>query len=182
MAERARQVVLRLAPGQTHPPAAPVISVRLAEQLIAFPYRVYYDQQPLLAALEGDRDSALIGACLGTRHYNGFLREQCLHRLLTFDESWTAAFVIQLLGEYVLEIVQPIHDRYANGVEEKYADFYRQNTLHCRYLEQRAISYWNEQYRCRFPRHADYPAVRAFAALKKAAILQPCTTSDSPIA
>lgn len=182
MAGRVKQVLLMLAPGQMHPPAGPVISIRAAEQFLDIPYRVYYDRQRVLAAIESGGDSALISACLGTRHYDGFLRELCLRRLLTADESWIAPFIIQLLGEYVLEIAQLIHERYAGGVETQHLDFFRQNTGHCHYLEQRAISYWNANYRFRFPRHADYPAVRAFAALKKAAARQRHTTSDSPIA
>ncbi|MES2265095.1 MAG: hypothetical protein V4724_41895 [Pseudomonadota bacterium] len=106
---------------------------------------------------------------MGTRHYDGFLREQCLRRLLAVEEKWVAPFVIQLLGEYVVEVIHPIHEHFLEGVEEKYKDFFSENVEYCEYLRCRAISYWNEYYRERFPRYKDYPAVKALAALQSAA-------------
>ena len=169
MAESVKCAVLPLAGGPMHAPTGTVISVRVAEEVLKIPYRVYYDKQLLIKATHIPSETGLISLCLGTRHCDGLIREQCLRRLLTFDQKWTVPFVVQLLGEYVIEVVQPIHERFNEEVEAKYVEFFRQNSQYCQYLEQRAVSYWNEYYRFRFAKHKDYPAVKALAALRKAA-------------
>lgn len=169
LSERVKNAVKQLAPGQMHAPSDTVISVRLATESLNIPYRVYYDKLKLLNCVNSSGNISLIALCLGTRHYDGFLREQCLHRLLAVEEKWTAPFVIQLLGEYVIEVVHPIHERFLEGVEGKYQDFFIENVKYCEYLGFRAISYWNEYYRVRFPKHKDYPAAKALAALQSAA-------------
>ena len=168
MAERVKKAVQLLARGQMHAPSETVISVSVAGQSLNIPYRVYYDKQQLVNSISGSDDLALISLCLGTRHYDGFLREQCLRRLLKADEHWTAAFIIQLLGEYVLEVIQPIQERFAAGLEGKYLGFVAENRKYCEYLERRAISHWNEYYRARFPKYKDYPAIRALTTLRAA--------------
>ena len=169
LAECVKNTVQLLAPDQMHAPSDTVISVRLATESLSIPYRVYYDKQQLLNCVNSSGDIALIALCLGTRHYDGVVREQCLRRLLMVEEKWAAPFVIQLLGEYVAEVVQPIHERFLERIEGKYLDFFRENVEYCEYLRCRAISYWNEYYRVRFPKHKDYPAVKALSALQSAA-------------
>jgi hypothetical protein len=169
LAERVRNAVQLLARGQMHAPSDTVISVRVEAELLSIPYRVYYDKQQLLNCMNSEGETSLIALCLGTRHYDGHMREQCVRRILAADEKWTAPFVVQLLGEYVVEVTQPIHERFLDGVERKYLDFFRENAKYCEYLECRAISYWNEFYRRRYPTHKDYPAFKALAALKSTA-------------
>jgi hypothetical protein len=169
LAERVKNAVQLLARGQMHAPSDTAISVRVAAELLSIPYRVYYDKQQLLTCMNSAGETSLIALCLGTRHYDGLMREQCVRRILAVDEKWTAPFVVQLLGEYVVEVTQPIHERFLDGVERKYLDFFRENAKYCEYLECRAISYWNEFYRRRFPKYKDYPAFKALTALKSTA-------------
>jgi len=170
MAACVKDLVQKLARGQMHMPSGTLVSVRVGEERLEIPYRVYYDKQQLAKAIAGPGESACIALCLGTRHYDGFLRENCLRHLLDVDADWVAPFVLQLLGEYVIELVRTIHDRFMEGVEEKYRVFYRRNTGYCESLERRAISYWSAYYRGRFPRYQDYPGVMALALLRNAAL------------
>jgi hypothetical protein len=167
LAERVKGTVSMLARGQMHTPSDTVISVHIAGELLSIPYRVYYDKQQLADCMSRPGEAALIAICLATRHYDGYVREQCVRRLLEVDERWVAPYVIQLLGEYVIEIVRPIHERFLEGIEPKYVDFFRENAKYCD-LECRAISYWNEYYRSRFPSYKDYPGVKALEALRLA--------------
>jgi hypothetical protein len=169
LAERVKSSVSTLAYGQMHTPSDTVISVHMDGKLLSIPYRVYYDKRQLANCMNRPGEAALIALCLGTRHYDGHLREQCVRRLLEVDERWAAPYVVQLLGEYVIEIVRPIHERFAEEIEPKYVAFFRENAKYCDYLECRAISYWNEYYRSRFPSHKDYLAVKALETLKLAA-------------
>lgn len=166
MAGRVRNLVETLIEGQSHPPLGRLGDVRVREAQLQIPYRVYYDSQQLSKVIDSAGEATLIALCLGTRHHDGFLREKCLRRLLEVDAHWVAPFVVQLLGEYVIEIVRPILERFLQGVEEKYSVFYRQNVAYCQSLERRAISYWSVYYRSRFDRYEDYPAVRALALLR----------------
>ena len=154
---------------QEHSISNEVISVCVSGELLNIPYRVYYGKRQLLTAVDCPGEAGLIALCLGTRHHDGFIREQCVRRLLAIDDYWTAPFIVQLLGEYVIEVVQPIHERFIERVDTKYIDFFVHNAKYCQYLECRAISYWNEYYRWRFPKHKDYPALKALAALAGAA-------------
>jgi hypothetical protein len=179
MAERVKIAVRPLARGQIHATSDEVIPVYVAEDLLKIPYRLYYAKRQLLKAIDRPGEAGLIALCLGTRHHDGFIREQCVRRLLTSSENWTAPFIVQLLGEYVIEVVQPIHERFLELVDTKYVDFFRHNAQYCQYLECRAISYWNEYYRRRFQRHKQYPAIEALAALAAAAKPMGKWTPDS---
>lgn len=167
--ERAQKAVHVLSQGQLHAPSARRIAVCIGTEQLYIPYRVYYDRQQLRLCMAGPEDVATIALCLGTRHHDGFLREQCLRGLLTVDEAWVAPFVVSLLGEYVLEIIEPICERFLNGVERKYLDFFADNPGYGQYLQCRAISYWNAYYRHRFANVHDYPGVSALRALTVAA-------------
>jgi hypothetical protein len=46
------------------------------------------------------------------RHHDGFGRQRQLKTLLDADEPWTAPFIVQLLGEYVIQICRDI-ERFA---------------------------------------------------------------------
>lgn len=169
LVERVVSTVSTLARGQMHLPSETLIAVHLAGELLSIPYRVYYDKHQLADCMDRLGGTSLIALCLGTRHYDGHLREQCVRRLLDVDEKWTAPFVVQLLGEYVVEIIQPIHDRFLDAVDPRYSAFFTENARYCKYLECRAVSYWNEYYRSIFQSYKDYPAVKALIALRSAA-------------
>ncbi|QJE01853.1 hypothetical protein HH212_19005 [Massilia forsythiae] len=169
LAGHVQRVAPMLAQGQMHAPSETVVSVRLQNAFLAIPYRVYYDAKRVLAALDEPGEAGVIAQCLGSRHHDGSIREVCLRRLLASEPDWAVPFIVQLLGEYVIEIVEPIHERFEQGIEAKYVDFFRLDPHHCHVLEQRAISYWNAYYRHRFATHRDYPAVQALAMLKHAA-------------
>lgn len=179
MADCVSKTVALLSRNQAISPAGVMAPVRVAEEFLHIPYRVYYEERQLLKLLDGRSDAGLVALCLGARHHNGVLREKCLRRLLERGAHWTAPFVIQLLGEYVLEVMQPIHERFMLAVEEKYTVFFGQNTGYCQGLEHRAISYWNAYYRKRFPSWKDYPGIQALLALRQAAgTIEPAGPGD----
>ncbi len=46
--------------------------------------------------------------CLLTRHHNGYDRQSHLERIINSPNIWIPPFVVQLVGEYVIEILQII--------------------------------------------------------------------------
>jgi hypothetical protein len=84
----------------------PAITV-LGER-VEIPYRIHNPAPPTNFAPEGSQVAVDID-CLYTRHHDGFVRQMALQRVLASDETWTMPFVLQLLGEYVIEICENIH-------------------------------------------------------------------------
>src|SRR5262245_48570015 len=80
--------------------------IRLQGQPLLIPTRIYNPEPDwaLVRLLGGIEQS--VAACLFTRHHNGRVRERALAQLPVSDEPWVAPFVIQLLGEYVIELVE----------------------------------------------------------------------------
>src|SRR5262249_8363425 len=94
---------------------------------------------------------------LFTRHNDGRVRERHLLALLSRGDAFVPAYVLLLLGEYVIEIIEDIAHALEPDVPQRYVTFARQNPALIALLEQRATSYWNCYWRGRFLRREDYP-------------------------
>jgi hypothetical protein len=116
--------------------------------------------------MQGSVPAALIGACLGTRHHDGHLREECLATVLCVEEPWVVPFVVQLVGEYVLPIVELIERTIPQVCETLYAQYVSENRAQFETLGRRVVSYWNAYYRTEYPKLSDYPAFRVHADLR----------------
>lgn len=132
---------------------------------LCFPYRVYYGHDDVKAACRATGVASQVALCLGTRHHDGFLREACVGPLLSVQEAWVAPFVLQLLGEYVLEIGARIESGLSDQALAHYVGFARENPAYMQRLGDRATSYWNAYYRRAYPRRSTYPALRVLARL-----------------
>ncbi|MBC3860717.1 hypothetical protein H8K32_01295 [Undibacterium jejuense] len=95
------------------------------------------------------------------------MREKCVKELLLRDEYWVVPFIVQLLGEYVVEITVHIEKFLQRADDNEYTNFLHENTKYFEKLERRAISYWNEYYRQQYPKLDEYPATRAIRTLKR---------------
>jgi hypothetical protein len=99
--------------------------------------------------------------CLLTRHSDGFVRERCLASIIASSHNWVPPFVIQLAGEYVIEILHLI-DRNLAGLDRAvYAQFLRDNPGFLQLTEQRIVSYWDCYYRSQ--RRDDYVGFKLLA-------------------
>ena len=144
--------------------------VTLADEKLAIPTRLYFDAS-LLAAI-GDlnaRQRAMLW-CLGTRHHDGHVREECLRHLLPHLQDWMVPFVVQLIGEYVHEIIKLIDAALITldpCMQTAFARFARDNPRYVDTIEQRTISYRPADYDRRSGRSRDYPGARAVARLRQ---------------
>lgn len=144
--------------------------VALADEKLAIPTRLYFDAS-LLAAI-GDlnaRQRAMLW-CLGTRHHDGHVREECLRHLLPHLQDWMVPFVVQLIGEYVHEIIKLIDAALITldpCMQTAFARFARDNPRYIDTIEQRTISYRPADYDRRSGRSRDYPGARAVARLRQ---------------
>lgn len=133
---------------------------------LSIPCRVYLlePEADRLSTLT-DRQKLILNAIL-SRSNNGFIREKHLRKLLESDESWIPPFVLQLLGEYVLQIIRVVEDHSAVLRRSEYGCFVTDNPAFFWLLKQRIVSYCNCYYRGMFPKLEEYPAFQIAESFK----------------
>jgi hypothetical protein len=128
------------------------------------PYRIYTPEPRAELVRSLDEDAALILACCYTRYHDGYLREQSVINIIGFDRAWIVPFVIQLLGEYVVEISESVLERLDELQPESYRRFAVANESFMRVTRDHIVSYWACYYRAEYPLPA-YPLVRVLMEL-----------------
>jgi hypothetical protein len=152
---------------------------------VCLPQRITLPPEPQLGAGNGNGNGnevePTILGCLATRHHDGFVRQRAVTRLLGATETWVVPYVVRLVGEYVLEIVETIAAgldlRPGTPTRRRYGEFAAANPAALQLTRQRAISYWNAYHRDRFPvrcpgptdRWPTYPAFPLLDTLHRAA-------------
>jgi hypothetical protein len=168
-----RKVIASVAAGELHAPSS-AFSVNVDHEVLRIPYRLYYSPRLLRWNLSTSYGvKKLILACLGTRHYDGYLRQQCLGYLLSSMAAWTIPYIVQLAGEYVVEIVDEVAAGITSCETSSLAAFTKQNPDYVAMLERRVTSYWNEYHRRAYPRRSDYPGSKVIAYLQNSLELPP---------
>jgi hypothetical protein len=103
-----RDAVAAVTVGEWHPPSHAFL-VEVEGEALRIPYRVYYDPELLRRQLGNVQATAkLILLCLGTRHYDGHVRQECLREVLKSEAPWLTPYVLQLAGEYLVEIAEDV--------------------------------------------------------------------------
>ena len=161
-----RAAVAVVAQDELAPPHG-AFDVDVDGETLHIPYRLYYDPARLRRALEDARGvDRRIVACLGTRHYDGHVRQACLAQILDRDEPWLLPYIVQLAGEYVIEIVEDVARWIGTRDASSLASFARANPAWLATLARRATSYWNCYHRPAFPDRADYPGARVLSRFR----------------
>jgi len=140
-------------------------TVRVNNEAVLIPYRVFHDT----ALIHTDKLTSvqkLVVDCILTRHHDGFVRQSYLARIVRSNHPWIPPFVIQLLGEYVVEILRDIEMNLGNLDTALYAHFLRDNQDFLALTDHRVNSYWDCYYRfsCR---KEEYPGFRAIHFFKQ---------------
>jgi hypothetical protein len=137
------------------------LPVVLRGESLNIPYRIYDDpDETLLARL--NETQAVVYACLLTRHHDGHVRQRQIERLVASSEPWVAPFVMQLCGEYVIEILDAVEEHLSSMDQRTYGAFFRENSLFFQRTRDRMISYWDCYYRWLYKREVDYVGFRLF--------------------
>jgi hypothetical protein len=140
--------------------------VRIEGEAVFIPYRIYHDP----ALIDRTRLSPLqeeLLDCLLTRHHNGFTREKHLKKILSCNHTWTPPFVVSLVGEYVIEIIDTIRNNANELNPQAYGRFLTDNPTFFALTKQRVTSYWNCYHR-RY-RREDYAGFKIVAFLERLA-------------
>lgn len=116
--------------------------VSVEGEAVFIPYRVYHNPALIDRASFTPLQEELLD-CLLTRHHSGFVREKHLRNIVSSDRVWIPPFVVQLVGEYVVEILNAIRDNIHNLDPQLYRRFVRDNPIFIALTKQRVASYWN---------------------------------------
>lgn len=140
-------------------------TVNLDGKFLIIPYRVYFNEPKIEKeqALTNRQKSIL--NCIFLRHHNGYIRQRRLEKIEN-TEYWVTPFTFQLLGEYVMEILEVLDQQLDDNKLENYKRFAIENPKYFQQTESRMISYWNEYYRRKFPKLKLYVGRIIFDLLK----------------
>jgi hypothetical protein len=131
-------------------------NIKMGSEELQIPYRIYY-KEPVKEAEEQltiiQKD---ILDCLYTRHHNGFIRETRLRKIILSKHEWVVPFILQLLGEYVIEILYVIEEHMNQLDGDSFGNFINNNRDYYFITKQRVMSYWACYYRGTFPNINDY--------------------------
>ena len=145
-------------------------------ETLAIPYR-QYDRPLSPSGL--DPEARLMWLAWFTRSNDGEARQAAVRGLFERPETWVAPFIIQLLGEYVIEISTDIAAFVDTIVvrdpawTEVFRTFWAENPGFIELSRARAASYWSEYYRHEVFNQAEFPGVRTLTTLGKLALQSP---------
>lgn len=143
------------------------LDVKIDNESLTIPYRLYFDEPNLETENTLTDKQRIILNCIYLRHHNGYLREKRLKLLPDNLDKWIVPFVVQLIGEYVYELLPIIDKKVNEKTLDFYAEFKEENPKYWQQTESRMISYWNEYYRYKFPKLQEYLGFEIVNRIKK---------------
>lgn len=153
--------VLQILPKHTHYFSSfnqlPIQTFKLDKDELFIPSRIYYDEpDSMIVGRLTDVQRAILN-CIYIRHHDGFIRQKSLEALGERSEYWTVPYTLQLLGEYVYEILEVLDKLITERNIENFSRLTKENPKFWQQTESRIISYWHAYYRRpKFPRLQDY--------------------------
>ncbi len=129
---------------------------KLKNGLLEMPSRIYWEEHSLMEPKRISPRSRTILACILTRHHDGYVREKYLNQIIDSDEYWTIPYLIQLLGEYVVEILDLIWDKFDSVNSSHLVEFILENQIYWHKTKQRIASYWDCYHRYKNRPKEDY--------------------------
>ncbi len=139
------------------------VAVTVDNQQLHIPYRIYIEKiSGINNNFSPTETQKLIIHCLLSRHYDGFTRENHLRDIITANVSWGVPYVFQILGEYVIELLQIIYKELDQLDMNIYLKFIEENSEFYEQTRARMISYWNCYYRRLYKYKKDYVGFKIF--------------------
>jgi hypothetical protein len=143
------------------------LTVQLDTKPLTIPYRLYFNEPDKAKESKLTGTQKTILNCIYLRHHDGYLRQRRLEQLVDKNEYWVTPFTLQLLGEYVFEILVVLDKHLTDNHIDNYDRFINENPKYWQQTESRMISYWNEYYRRQFPKLKDYLGRQMADRIKK---------------
>jgi len=158
--------VLSALPEPRHQTSTSTIGRVLVEGApVSIPSRIYYPELAPAASRLTVRQTAILN-WLYTRHHDGHVREAALRRAGPPTETWMVPFATQLLGEYVIEILNVLNDTFTEECRGVVAQNLTENVPFLMLTRARMTSYWDCYYRFDFPNRQNYIGERLMKRLE----------------
>lgn len=144
-------------------------------QHLTIPGRLYNDEPAAEAVATLSTRQCQMLHCLYSRHHDGRVRQRHLEKVIASTDPWVVPFVLQLVGEYVLEVLVVIRE----GLRElavpgsdrqlAYGRFIQDNLAYFDRIQRQVTSYWNCYYRTAYASFQGYPGCTLLDLLRSAA-------------
>lgn len=158
--------VLAIIPPGTHAPSLDDVGpVFVQSEWLHIPARVYFDEPDEDKQLDLSEHQRNLLSCIYSRHHSGYVREAHLRKIIRTDLPWVVPFVVQLIGEYVIEILHVTEANIDIFDRPVYRQFVATNPTFLSLTRARVISYWNEYHRRQIANFEAYVGWRLLAAL-----------------
>ncbi|WP_228924254.1 hypothetical protein [Streptomyces sp. DH7] len=171
------QSVLAVMPEARLAPMMP-FEVEVQGETVAIPSRIYNEEPSAVSEGPLTGTQQVILHCLYSRHSDGRVRQRHLEQIVASGEPWVVPFVVQLAGEYVLEIIDVI-GRGLPGLtipgsaqRRVYGEFIARNPGFFARTERRVVSYWSCYYRWEYGAFGTYPGCVLLEAFRAAVVEQ----------
>lgn len=133
---------------------------------VSIPYRIYHNPGKIDRACLSSLQNEILD-CLLTRHHCGYVREEYLRKIIGCNQPWVPPFIVQLMGEYVVEILEVIRSCFEKLDVDRYQCFLKRNPQFYAVTKQRVASYWNCYYRTsRKEDYVGFELLKLFDGLK----------------
>ncbi|MFK0174041.1 hypothetical protein ACIQU5_35260 [Streptomyces sp. NPDC090306] len=168
------EAVLAVMPASRLRPHAP-FSVAVGDQQVLIPGRLYNDEPSTDAVASLSSRQRQLLHCLYSRHCDGVVRQRHLENVVGSTDPWVVPFVVQLAGEYVVEILVVICDELRDLATPgtrghlAYGQFIVDNPAFFARTQRRVVSYWNCYYRGTYASFRGYPGCTLLDLLRSAA-------------
>ena len=140
--------VLDAIPVAKHAPSSDDIGlITLEGESLNIPFRIYFPEPNQISLVLLTKLQRAILTCLYTRHHDGRVREKYLREIIGAEERWVIPFVLQLAGEYIIEIIKFLDQNSHQLKRENYSSFVKANPAFCLITSQRIFSYWSCYFR-----------------------------------
>lgn len=123
-------------------------SVHVGAQRVLIPARLHFTSDRL--SLTGSDEAWPFARALQTRSNDGFERQRAARDLLADLHGWGAPFIVALIGEYVVEILDDIAAALTPEIARTLGAFIACNEAYWSTTKRRVTSYWNVYYRARW--------------------------------
>ncbi len=122
--------------------------VQVQGETVHIPNRLHF--VPDLLVIPARYEGLRFACALQTRSGDGFERQHAARELLPDLQPWAAPFIIALIGEDIVEILDDIYAVLTAENVEVLTAFIVQNEAYWDTTKRRVTSYWNAYYRARW--------------------------------
>lgn len=140
-----------------------MFSAIIDNECIRAPYRMYCEYSRSRIDRSPDPLQRILLSCLFSRHYDGYVREDCIRKILENPhdaEPFVIPYILKAAEEYVVSITVLVEERLPMFPPHPLARFLAENPRWLPLMRSRCASYWNCYHRHDYPKLADYPGER----------------------